>query len=141
MKKIAIVFLVASISAQQQTTQTQPAKNNQNQLVPQKPVDSDADTPRIVLEQFAIALSHFGKIIADPNNGKNVGANMAGIFGNIITIAAQAFKRSHQELEKDLDQLEEMFIELCSDPEFCKQLLLVVDQEATRVKRAIRNKP
>ena len=66
---------------------------------------------------------------------------MAGIFGNIITIAAQAFKRSHQELEKDLDQLEEMFIELCNDPEFCKQLLFVVDQEATRVKRAIRSKP
>ncbi len=141
MKKIAILFLVASISAQQQTTQTQPAKNNQNQLVQQKTVDSDADTTRIVLEKFAIVLNHFSIIVADPNNGKNVGANMAGIFGNIITIAAQAFKRSHQELEKNLDQLEEMFIELCNDPEFCKQLLLVVDQEATRIKRAIRRKP
>ena len=141
MKKIAILFLVASIFAQQQTVKTQPTHNHTQQMVPQKPVDPDADTPRIVLEQFAIALSHFGNIISNPNNGKNVGANMAGIFGNIITIAAQAFKRNHLELEKNLEELEEMFLELCADPEFCKQLFNVVDQEATRVKRMIRSRP
>jgi len=138
MKKVAIVFLVASICAQQQNSNpTQPT-----QQVIQKPVDPDADTPRIVLQEFGKALNFFGNIIADPNNGKNVGANMAGIFGNIITIAAQAFKRTNnQELEKNLENLQEIFIELCTDPEFCKQLFDVVEQEATRVKRVIRSKP
>lgn len=141
MKKIAVLFLVASVWAQQENTeklgQTQ---NNQNQQVaPQKPVDPDADIPYVVLQEFGKALGHFGNIVSDPKNGKNVGVNMVGIFGNIISIAAQAFKRKHPGATFDAQDLEEMFLEVCSDPEFRKQLFTVAEEEATRVKRSIRS--
>lgn len=84
--------------------------------------------PQIILNGIANIVAHIGSIVGNPHNRPNVGHNVTGILGNIISIALAASQRGYKTED-------ELWIYLIDELHLDQELRRIIEHEAEEIDR------